>query len=225
MAMPVFPGTEDPSIEHLFTIKENGFAESRLTMFSHVGTHMDSPGHMLEGGQTLDQYDVERFVGKAIVLDVSRQATKSESYSIRLENLMEHEPLIRQVDFVILHTGWSHKWGSDEYYKGFPALSIEAAEWLATLPLKGIGVDAISIDLMDTITFPVHKILMKKEMLIIENLTNIEPLIGAIVMLSALPLKYENADGAPVRAVAMLYQPFGSVQLTVILTNTILIEI
>ena len=41
-------------------------------------------------------------------------------------------------------------------------------------------------------------------LVIVENLTNLEGLIGRAFRFAALPLKYENADGAPVRAVAFV---------------------
>jgi arylformamidase len=54
VSMPVYPGTEPPRIEDACTIPEHGFAEKRLTMFSHTGTHIDAPGHILAGGARLD---------------------------------------------------------------------------------------------------------------------------------------------------------------------------
>jgi arylformamidase len=49
--------------------------------------------------------------------------------------------------------------------------------------------------------FPVHKQLLGADILLIENLTNLEPLIGKQFKLYALPLKLER-DGAPARVIA-----------------------
>lgn len=48
--MPVYPGTEPPKIVEATTVEVEGFAEKLLTLFSHTGTHMDAPAHMLKRG-------------------------------------------------------------------------------------------------------------------------------------------------------------------------------
>ena len=69
---------------------------------------------------------------------------------------------------------------------------------------KGIGIDAISIDPIDSFELPMHRIVLGAGLVIVENLTNLEQLIDRTFRFAALPLKYENADGAPVRAVALV---------------------
>lgn len=204
VGMPVFPGTEAPKIERAFTVDKNHFAEARLTMFSHVGTHMDAPAHMISGGKTLDAYAIDDFIGKACVLDFSKPLVQNGEWEISLEQLKPYEGLVEAADFVFIYTGWSHKWGEEAYFKDFPALSVQGAKWLSEKDLKGIGTDAMSIDLMSTRTFPVHFVFMEKEMVIIENLTNVEALLGKVFTLHALPLKIDGSDGAPIRAVGLL---------------------
>jgi arylformamidase len=53
--MPVYPGTESPEIVEACTITGHGFAEKRLRLFSHTGTHLDAPAHILSGAVTLDR--------------------------------------------------------------------------------------------------------------------------------------------------------------------------
>jgi len=197
-AMPVYPGTEGPRIDHPFTIESHGFAESKLTLFSHVGTHMDAPKHMMAQGIGLEAFPVEQFIGKGIVLDCS----KLEGKVIGIEDVRILKGRMEELAFVLIYTGWAKRWGSDGYYETCPTLSVEAAEWLSQYPLKGIGIDAISIDTMETSTFPIHRIFMTKPMVIIENLRNLEYLIEGVFTLCALPLKFEDSDGAPIRAVA-----------------------
>ena len=69
----------------------------------------------------------------------------------------------------------------------------------------GVGIDAISFDKIDSSDFPVHKTLLSTGKILIENLTNLGEISGNIAMFSVLPLKYQDADGSPVRAVA--FQP------------------
>lgn len=197
--MPVFPGTEKPIIQKANTIEKDGFAEVKITMYSHTGTHMDAPAHMIAQGFELDKFPIEQFIGKSIILDFSNIHTRI----IDVNTLKGHEEKIKLVEFLIIKTGWSQYWGSEAYYKAFPALSDEAALWLTQFHLKGVGIDAISIDDMDSVTFAVHKRLMEKNILIIENLTNLDEVGEEPFTLSVLPLKTKDADGSPIRAVAI----------------------
>ena len=58
----VYPGTEPPRFEVPRTIEQDGFTEKIITMYSHAGTHVDAPGHIIAGGMTLDEMPVERFI-------------------------------------------------------------------------------------------------------------------------------------------------------------------
>ena len=198
--MPVFPGTEQPLLQEANTLAKDGFREAIITMYSHTGTHIDAPAHMLEGALCLDDFEIDQYIGTAVVADVSQAKTGF----IEREALLPYAETIKQTDFLILKTGWSRYWGEVNYYSGFPALSKEAADWLSEFQLKGIGIDAISIDSIDSDDFPVHKLLLAKNILIIENLTNLDLISQERFLLSVMPLKTKAADGSPVRAFAVL---------------------
>lgn len=197
--MPVFPGTEQPIFEEANTLEKDGFREAKINMYSHTGTHIDAPAHMLSDGPYLDDLDINKFIGKATILDFSNENIDI----IEIENLKSYEEKIEIAEFVLIKTGWNKFWGHQKYYEDFPALSEEAAKWISEFNLKGIGIDAISIDEMKSTTFEVHKILMSKSIIIIENLTNLDSISSEYFVLSILPLKNKNADGSPVRAIAI----------------------
>ncbi len=198
--MPVFPGTEPPVIKNALTIEEHKNREKLITMFSHTGTHMDAPAHMILDGNTLDQLPIEHFVGKAVVVDC--RAVKDNE--ITLELLMTYEKQINQSEFVLFCTGWSERWGNENYFEEFPALTLEAAGWISRKGLKGVGLDAISIDLMSSEDFEVHQVLFSENMVVVENLNALERLLDKAFIFSCYPLKIIEADGSPVRAVAIL---------------------
>ena len=52
--MPVYPGTEQPRLTTACTVSQCGYRETLLHMYSHTGTHMDAPAHMIDGALTLD---------------------------------------------------------------------------------------------------------------------------------------------------------------------------
>lgn len=197
--MPVYPGTEGPILLPACTMEDVGFREKKWTMYSHTGTHMDAPAHMIKDGKTLDQFPVEKFMGRGMVLDV-RECTAKE---IPLARVQSYESILKEIDFVLIQTGWEEYWSTERYGRNFPALSVEAAEYLMQFDLKGIGVDAISIDLMDTETYPIHEILLSHDLVIIENLKNLSMITGDFTF-QAFPLRVMDADGSPVRAIALV---------------------
>ncbi|NDV21886.1 cyclase family protein [Desulfovibrio sp. JC022] len=198
--MPVFPGTETPTIEEVFSHEVHGFREHRLNIFSHVGTHIDAPDHMIAGGETLDSMDVNRFIGPGICIDCTHRNLSSPE--INIDDLIPYEAEISKCDFILLNTGWYNNWGEQKYFTRYPALNAEAARWLIDFNLKGVGVDVISIDSAEISGFAVHNILLEQGTIIIENLNALHLLPDEGFIFSCLPLKFENADGSPVRAVA-----------------------
>lgn len=197
--IPVYPGTEPPVFTPTNSIVQDGFAETLISMYSHTATHMDAPAHILSAGRTLDQFPVEQFFGSACIADVS-QVTE---LSITVTDLQPVQQHLEEVDFLLLKTGWSQRWGRESYFNDFPSLSVAAAEWLSGFKLKGVGIDAISIDPVSEETLPAHHRLLEKNILIIENLTCLEKIISDRFYFSSLPLKLRAADGSPVRAVAI----------------------
>lgn len=198
--MPAYPGTEPPTFAPACSLKDLGFVEKKITLYSHTGTHMDAPAHILDGAKSLDQLPADHFMGKSAVLDV----TGIEGPLIELPIIEPYGALLEKIHYVLLRTGWSSRWGTESYYEGYPVLSFEAARWIADFGLKGLGVDTISVDAAGSTTFPVHATLFKHNMVVIENLTNLESLPSAGFMLSCFPLKIEDADGSPIRAVAII---------------------
>ena len=199
--MPVFPGTPAPVLVPSNTLEENGFRETRLTLTSHMGTHMDAPAHQLQDGVTLDQMGVERFCGSALVVDCSHLPG---GRTITRAFLRPYEDLLRATDFVLFRTGFEQLWGTMDFYGDFPVPDEECARFLVSCGIKGIGTDTMSVDPIDDQIMPVHHILLESAGVSIENLCLSQLPAGAVCDFLALPLKYDGADGAPVRAVAIL---------------------
>lgn len=199
-AMPVYPGTEPPVITQANTIDKDGFAEKSISFFSHTGTHIDAPGHIIKGKYTLDQFCLDKFIGKGFVIDISSSKTKI----IERDSIEKYSAQIGDSGFVLFCTGWDKKWGSNDYFNGFPVLSKDSAEWLCNFKIKGVGFDCISVDPVGEEGLAIHKILLKNNLVIIENLCNLNQLTGHKFIFSCLPLKIENSDGSPIRAIGIL---------------------
>ena len=199
-SMPVYPGTEPPAIRQATTVARDGFAEKWIGLYSHTGTHIDAPAHMLAHAATLDRLPVDQFVGRARVLDVSALGGREIGAAFLEARAAELEG----VAFVLFHTGWQALWGQEAYFSGFPVLAPDAARWLCRRGLKGIGFDAMSADPVGAPVFVNHLACFEAGLILIENLTGLDQLAGKTFLFSCLPLKLDQADGSPVRAVAML---------------------
>ena len=196
--MPVYPGTEPPRLETANTYEKDFFKETLITMFSHTGTHMDPPAHIFPEGKTLDQFPPEQFIGKALVIDCR---DLKEGDAITMEHIRRYGGKALRADFLLFNLGWDRYWGTDAYFGNFPCMDMEVLNFILAGSYKGIGVDAISIDPIDDLTR--HRVLFrKKDIVNIENLTDLHLCGDELFSFSCFPLKLGNCDGSPVRAVA-----------------------
>ena len=194
----IYPGSVKPKIKLTGSVEKNGYTEHELTLGTHTGTHIDAPSHMLLNRKSLDQFPIDKFIGKAFVVPCK------DKEEIDLAYLQSYEAQISKVNFILFYTGWYEKWNTSEYLGDYPTLTPEAAEWLSKFKLDGLGFDVISVDKVNVKNQIIHHILLKKEILIIENLTNLSQLPKSIFSFHCTPLKIENADGSPIRAIAII---------------------
>ena len=200
-SMPVYPGTEGPKLETANTYEKDGFKETLITMFSHTGTHMDAPAHLFPERTPLDRMDAAQFAGSACVIECS---DVGEGGRITMEHVNRQREAADKAEFLIFHTGWDRYWGKAEYFGEYPYIDDEVAEYIVQKNKKGVGLDTIGLDPIADAHLTMHrKLLSGNEIVIIENLMNLDQLGEGLFTFCVLPLKYENADGAPIRAIAM----------------------
>ncbi|MGE7092515.1 cyclase family protein [Lysinibacillus sp. NPDC048646] len=198
--MTVFPGTDQPSLKIICNHETDGFKETSLSMASHTGTHMDAPNHIFAHRTTLDLIPAEQFVGKGLVIDCS---DLKDGQRITIDRINKVKDKADQAEFLLFYTGWDQYWGTEKYFGNYPYMTEEVADYLLQSKKKGVGLDVISIDSMTSLK--IHKkVLADTDFVIIENLTGLGELGDELFTFCALPMKYENADGAPVRAIAIL---------------------
>ncbi len=200
--MPVYPGTEKPKLMPANTYEKDGFKETLLTMFSHTGTHMDSPAHLFADKNTLDALTASAFVGLALVIDCRDVGMGGRVPFSYIERSLE---LANKADFLLFNFGYDKFWGRDEYFGDYPCVSEEIVDYMIETHKKGIGLDTISLDPIADVNLSLHKkLLFRNEAVVMENLTNLDKLGTDLVSFFALPLNFENSDGAPIRAIAVI---------------------
>jgi arylformamidase len=105
---------------------------------------------------------------------------------------------------VLICTGWSDHWQTDQYFENHPYVTEEAAKYLKAQKVALVGIDSHNIDYTPGKTRSVHSILLKNEILIVEHLNNLKRLEGGRFSFSAIPPKIEGFGTFPVRAFATL---------------------
>lgn len=198
--MPVYPGTEQPRLTPANSYEKDGFKETLLSMYSHTGTHVDPPAHLFAGRTTLDAFPVSQFVGRAVVIDCRHL---KEGEAITMQEIAPRRADAVKADYLLFNLGWDARWGTPEYYGDYPCIDDEVIDFILATNKKGIGFDVIGVDPIPDADLPRHKKLFAEhEIVNIENLTNLDKCGSEPFWFFALPLKWENADGAPIRAVA-----------------------
>ncbi len=164
---------------------------SRISMSVHCGTHADAPYHYDEQGARIGALDLDVFLGPARVIDTQGATPLC---------LPEHiAPFLKDCPprvLLRLFAGQDSKVWNDN----FRALAAETVQLLADHNVKLVGVDTSSVDPSTSKLLPAHMACKQNNIIILENLLldHVEP---GDYELIALPLKFENLDASPVRAV------------------------
>lgn len=192
--MPSYPGDPAPTLTPSSTLQKEGYADHLILSTMHVGTHIDAPMHMISGGKSLPDIPIEKFFGRGVLLDVrGRQFIDADAIKgIELQ----------AGDIVLLLTGWSQRYRTADYFDNYPNITETLAQRFIHAKIGMIGLDAPS---PDRPPFGVHKLLLAHEILIAENLTNLEALLGVQRFeIIALPVKFA-ADAGLARVAAICH--------------------
>lgn len=200
----ITPVTGLPSIEFspLTTHEEHHRSNTKVVFSIHTGTHIDAPYHFWPDMITIDQVSLDRLVGPAILLDIRGKARAKEPITLSMlkeAGLPEKEELAGKR--LILFSAWAEEhWNKPDFYTENPYIHTETAEYLSKSGITALGVDC-AVDPGDP--FPVHRIMLKQGIPLIENLVNLDKLPKEFTLV-ALPVKVEHGDGGPARVVAFV---------------------
>jgi kynurenine formamidase len=199
--LPSFPGSPRPQFISWADKKSDGYNLELIFFSSHSGTHLDAPYHFVQEGLKIDKIPLNRLITSAILCRVKKGPDKPITRK-DIEDFEAKNGTISPNLAVIFETGWSRNLAKKDYFSRNPGLSATAAKYLIEKKVSLVGIDSPSIDLGKDSKFSVHHILLKRGVLILENLCNLERIPRSNFKLIVLPLRLKNATGSPVRAVA-----------------------
>src|SRR4029077_15363183 len=176
----------------------------------HFGTHIDAPVHVIDDGASVDELDISRLVGDAVVIDCSFACGRGLTDT----DFERTAGLVRRGDIVLIYSA-ERPGRSDSFITDQTYVTPEGAEWLVRSGVVAVGVEAAGFEnvyqrvvVEDCYRpevenpWPAHRICLASDVYIIEGLTNLAPIVGRRVSFSALPLPIPRSSGSPVRAVA-----------------------
>ena len=177
----------------------------------HFGTHLDAPIHIVPNSQSVDQVDIDRLIGEAVVLDCSF----ANGRGLTGEDFERARPRVKPGDIVLVFTA-EEPGRLEEFVMNQSFVTPDGADWLVRRKIKSVGVEPFGFEHLydglfvkkyyDKATppphWPAHAICLKAEVYILEGLGNLERIVGKRVNFSALPLPVPGSSGSPVRAVA-----------------------
>jgi len=166
---------------------------SELHFGSHTGTHVDAPRHFIDGQESVDCLSLDKLVGKARVLDLSRVKQQITSKDLEQAGLAGSSR-------VLLKTRNSALWAGSEFDTRYVYLSNEAADFLVESRCKLVGIDYLSIERFHPDHFHVHQTLLGASVVVLEGI-DLSSVAPGDYELVCLPLKIKDGDGAPARAI------------------------
>ena len=170
------------------------FQIGRIEMVANTGTYVDSPFHRYKDGKDLSQLLLSSLANLDSVIV---RAPASLGRSISKDAF---DKLDIQGRAVLFHTGWDMHWRTDRYFEGHPFLTRDAAEFLAGSKAALVGIDSLNIDNTEDGSRPVHSILLKSEIPIVEHLCNLSRVPDRGSRFFAVPVKVKDFGSFPVRA-------------------------
>ena len=180
----IYPGDPEFKLKQIFTIEKDGLNLCGLSLGTHTGTHIDAPLHFFNSKESIADLDLKYLITNAIVVDVSGLNSIDEKFISGLS--------LNGINSILFKTD-----RKDIY------LTKTGAQYIAGKGILIVATECLDIEDDTDNTFSVHKTLLSNNVLIVENidLSNVKP---GIYKFYCFPLKIENADGSPVRAVLEL---------------------
>lgn len=206
--IPMFPGFPPPEVADFVSRADSRasydpgteFLIQRYTLIGNTGTYLDTPFHRYADGADLATLDLARLCDlPGVVVDVAQQC-----FTGNLAIGAGAVPSEVQGCAVLFRTGWDSKWKSPEYLQENPYLTGEAAERLLNGGAVLVGIDSWNVDDVRDMSRPVHSLLLRAGIPVVENLCRLDSLPERGFRFNAPVIPLKRGTAVPVRAFAVL---------------------
>ena len=169
------------------------FNIGRIDMVANTGTYLDSPFHRYADGDDLAALSLDQLANLDCVV------ARVEPGVTAIDRLPLNERDVRD-KAVLVHTNWSRHWRTDQYFEGHPHLTGKLAQWLVDAGARLVGIDTYNIDSIEGGERPVHSMVLRNDICIVEHMTNLAAVPDVGGKFFAVPPKVKNFGTFPVRA-------------------------
>ena len=197
----VFPGDPQPKREVMLKIADGAICNlTALSMCAHNGTHVDAPYHFLDDGKTIEQVDLERFIGWAFVADHEGEVSAEDAKNI-LEKAHAAAMVKANSTAGAGLSGEMLEATKRILIKGKSVVTLEAAEVFAEAGILLLGNESQTVGPEDA-PMQVHLKLLGAQVVLLEGV-RLGAVPEGVYLLHAAPMNLGGADGAPCRATLM----------------------
>ena len=196
MPAPVISDYRSREASREYFAEGTEFHIGRIEMVANTGTYIDAPFHRFAGGKDLSELPLESI---ADVPGICLSTGPNRSIDAEV---FAGKDLAGKA--VLVHTGWSRHWLTESYFEDPPFLTQKAAELLVKSKVALVGIDSMNIDDIHDKARPVHTVLLKANIPIVEHLTNLGAVPGEGFRFFAVPVKVRAFGSFPVRAFAVI---------------------
>ena len=169
------------------------FHIGKIEMVANTGTYLDTPFHRYADGNDLAAVSLSQLANLDCVV------ARIEPGMREIDRLPLGERDVRG-KAVLVQTTWDRHWRTDQYFEHHPHLTGNVAQWLVHAGARLVGIDSYNIDSVDTGERPGHSILLRKNIPIVEHMTNLAAVPERGGKFFAVPPKIKNFGTFPVRA-------------------------
>lgn len=202
--MITYPGLPGPLICDFLTREASkkhysggtSFHIGKIEMVANTGTYVDAPFHRYADGRDLSELPLQSLANlNALVVRAGED---------RAIDATAFQGLPISGRAVLVHTGWSKHWGTPGYLEGHPYLTESAAVYLRNAGAVLVGIDSLNIDDTADGRRPVHSVLLRADIPVVEHLTGLDLLPDQGFRFFAVPVKVKAFGTFPVRAFGLL---------------------
>ena len=182
----------------------HSYQSKMMLLPEHCGTHLDAPIHFIKDGLAINEVPLEQLVLPGHLLDFTHKKN-GEAITIADFEAAERQSGRKVGPGVALvcWTGTDKVWGQPGFGTARPYVPPESAQWMVERKVTLFATDLIGMDNPEQWWDPTHLVWLSNGICMVQQLKNLDKLVGKQFLFVALPIKIRGGSGCPIRAVAL----------------------
>jgi predicted amidohydrolase/kynurenine formamidase len=162
---------------------------------THVGTHVESPGHFFEKPPWITDLPVDSYIARGVLAPIALEPSDPAITGTYLESVCGD--ILFKGDALICRNDSSSEPDHTPYF------TRDAAMWIKSRGVSMFGFDNLKLGRNDQEGREFHRLLMEDGVLFVEFLANLQDIRKREFIFFALPIRIRDVDSTWVRAIAL----------------------